>query len=140
MARGTIDDLQKSVEAYDRCWVEGRTDDLRQFLHPNVVFTGPQFERLASGVDACVKTYEGFLAQAKVHDFAASQHVIDVAGDCAVVTYRWTIDYEFEGASSQGLRPGPAGLGASRRPLVDHVAIAAARCRATRGLIALRPA
>lgn len=97
MARGTIDDLQKSVEAYDRCWVEGRTDDLRQFLHPNVVFTGPQFERLASGVDACVKTYEGFLAQAKVHDFAASRHVIDVAGDCAVVTYRWTIDYEFEG-------------------------------------------
>src|SRR6476660_9716315 len=76
VARATIDDLQKSAEAYDRCWVEGRTDDLRQFLHPKVVFAGPQFERLASGVDACVKTYEGFLAQAKVHAFAPSQYVI----------------------------------------------------------------
>jgi Domain of unknown function (DUF4440) len=95
--RTKLGDLQKSVEAFDRCWVEGRPDDLRQFLHAKVVFAGPQFERLASGVDACVKSYESFLAQAKVHGFSPSEYLIDVAGDSAVVTYRWTIDYEYQG-------------------------------------------
>jgi hypothetical protein len=92
--------LQERVEAYDRCWVEGRPEDLRTFLHPRVVFTGPRFERLAEGIDACVRSYVGFLAQATVHAFDASAYVVDVAENAAVVTYRWTIDYEMSGKRS----------------------------------------
>jgi ketosteroid isomerase-like protein len=98
MSPANAKDVQAAVEAYDRCWVEGRPEDLRQYLHANVVFAGPHFERLASGVDACVQSYHQFLSQARIHGFAGSDYVIDLAGDCAVVTYRWTIDYEFAGA------------------------------------------
>jgi hypothetical protein len=87
-------ELREQVESYDRCWLEGRPEDLRRFLHPDAVFTGPNFERLAEGVDACVQSYVAFLAEAKVHDFKASDYVIDVADDSAIMTYRWTIDYQ----------------------------------------------
>jgi hypothetical protein len=101
MPSATAGDVQKAAEAYDHCWLEGRPEDLRQFLHANVVFAGPQFERLASGVDACVRTYHDFLTQAKIHGFTPSDYIIDLAGDSAVMTYRWTIDYEIGGARHQ---------------------------------------
>ena len=98
MPRANTGDVLKAVQAFDRCWVEGRPEDIRQFLHAQVVFAGPHFQRLASGVDACVRSYHDFLAQAKVHDFLPYEYVVDLAGDSAVMTYRWTIDYEFGGA------------------------------------------
>lgn len=91
-------ELVERVEAYDRCWLEGRTADLRQFLHPHVVFTGPRFERLARGLDACVQSYVSFLSAARIHDFTASDYEVDAAGASAVMTYRWQIDYEMSGA------------------------------------------
>jgi hypothetical protein len=100
MSKSASQDLSEQVKAYDRCWVEGRPADLRPFLHPDVVFTGPKFERLLRGADACVQSYVDFLSQAKVHGFTASDYVIDVIATTAVMTYRWTIDYEFGGARS----------------------------------------
>ena len=94
MSSETARELRQPIEAYDRCWLEGRPQDLRQFLHPDVVFTGPQFQRLAVGIDACVKSYEDFIAQAKVHAFKTSDYVIDVAEQAAVITYCWMVDYE----------------------------------------------
>lgn len=90
-------ELLESAAAFDRCWVEGRTPDLRRFLHPDVVFTGPGFQRLARGADACVQSYESFVSAARIHDFTAADYVVDTAGDSAVMTYRWTIDYEMGG-------------------------------------------
>jgi ketosteroid isomerase-like protein len=86
--------LRQVVEAWNRCWLEGRLQDLRAFLHPDVVFTGPRFEPLARGADACAQSYSDFLARAIVHDFSAADYAVDVADHVAVVTYRWTIDYE----------------------------------------------
>lgn len=87
-------EIQRFIESFDRCWVEGRTGDLREFLHPDVVFTGPNFQRLAAGADACIKSYEDFLAYAKVHTFESRDFAIHITGTTAVVTYAWTIDYE----------------------------------------------
>lgn len=92
--------LRERVEAYDRCWLDGRPEDLRTFLHPRVVFTGPRFERLVEGIDGCVGSYVGFLSQATVHALNASDYTIDVAENSAVVTYRWSIDYEMNGKRS----------------------------------------
>jgi hypothetical protein len=100
MTEGALQELTERVQAYDRCWVEGRPRDIAPFLHPHVVFTGPRFERLLRGADACVQSYVDFLAQAKVHGFSASDYAVDVIENTAVMTYRWTIDYEFSGARS----------------------------------------
>jgi ketosteroid isomerase-like protein len=100
MSREPADDLVERAEEYDRCWLEGRPEDLRQFLHPDVVFAGPQFQRLAHGIDACVRSYVDFLSAARIHDCTASDRVVDLAGDSAVMTYRWTIDYEISGSRS----------------------------------------
>jgi ketosteroid isomerase-like protein len=97
MSKEPAGDLLERAEAYDRCWLEGRPGDLRLFLHPDVVFTGPQLQRLAHGIDACVQSYVEFLSAARIHDFTASDRVVDLAGESAVMTYRWTIDYEMEG-------------------------------------------
>ena len=100
MPRSAVQELSERIQAYDRCWVEGRPADARAFLHPDAVFTGPNFERLVRGADACVQSYVNFLSQAKVHGFTASDYVIDVIETTAVMTYRWTIDYEFDGERS----------------------------------------
>jgi hypothetical protein len=100
MAKSASAELSEQIRAYDLCWVEGRPGDVRAFLHPDVVFTGPNFERLVRGADACAQSYVGFLSQAKVHGFTASDYVIDVIEGTAVMTYRWTIDYELNGARS----------------------------------------
>jgi hypothetical protein len=100
MPKCASQELSEQVQAFDRCWVEGRPADVRAFLHPDVVFTGPKFERLLRGADACVKSYVDFLSQAKVHGFTGSDYVVDVIEPTAVMTYRWTIDYEFSGARS----------------------------------------
>jgi hypothetical protein len=93
-------ELRARAEAYDRCWVEGRLDDLRTFLDPDVVFTGPDFQRLAKGIDACVESYARFITAARIHDFKTSEYVVDITGTSAVMTYRWSIDYEWEGKRS----------------------------------------
>lgn len=100
MPKNAVQELSERIQAYDRCWVEGRPADARTFLHPDAVFTGPNFERLVRGADACVQSYVNFLSQAKVHGFTASDYVIDVIEATAVMTYRWTIDYEFNGERS----------------------------------------
>jgi ketosteroid isomerase-like protein len=101
MGRDVTRELREQVEAYDRCWVGGRPEEIRRFLHPDAVFTGPDFERVARGADACVQSYIGFLGAAKVHDFSTSDYVVDPAGESAVMTYRWTIDYEMGGTRSR---------------------------------------
>lgn len=95
------EELIQRADAFDRCWAEGRLNDLRRFLHADVVFTGPQFQRLAKGAEACVQSYVRFLAQAQVHEFTLSDYLVDIAGDAAVMTYRWTIDYEISGQRSR---------------------------------------
>ena len=101
MLTDTKRELREQIERYDRCWVARRPEDLRRFLHPDVVFTGPDFERLAEGVDAAVQSYTDFVSQATVHEFTTSDYVIDVIDDAAVMTYTWTIDYEMNGTRSR---------------------------------------
>jgi hypothetical protein len=91
------DELVQRAAAYDGSWVDGRPEDLRQYLHPDVVFAGPQLQRLVKGIEACVQSYVKFLSEARVHEFKPSDYLVDIIGGTAVMSYRWTIDYEFGG-------------------------------------------
>ena len=94
MSQESSAELQRLIEALDQCWLQGRPQEARRYFHPDVVFAGPQFQRLACGIEACIKGYEDFLAIARIHAFQATDYVADVADQAAVVTYRWTIDYQ----------------------------------------------
>lgn len=71
--------------------------ELGEFLHPDVTFVGPQLEVLAEGRDACLRSYDEFLAQAEVHDFEEQPAALRVVGSTAVATYEWSIAYSIAG-------------------------------------------
>ena len=90
-------ELLERVAAYDRCWTEQRPEDIRRFLHPDVVFCGRHCQRFTRGIDASVRSYLDFLASARIHSFRPSDYVTDLVGRTAIMTYRWKIDYETAG-------------------------------------------
>lgn len=84
------------VRRINAAWVHGRTDDLRDLLHPSMIIVRPGGEP-AHGREACIASYRDFTVRAKVLRFEESTPAVDVFGDTAVVTYAFEIFYELAG-------------------------------------------
>ena len=78
-------------------WLAGDFRALHRYFHDDMVIRGPQFQELCRGKDACVKSYEEFLAQATVKDYRHDVPTIDLFGSSAVVTFQWEMRYELSG-------------------------------------------
>jgi len=86
-------ELVSFVERMDRCWMEGRFSDLEGFLAPDVVFVAPGGAARSEGLAVAIESYRQFMSHAKVHRFEASDHVVTLRGDTAVVEYQWQMDW-----------------------------------------------
>jgi len=87
------------AEGLDRCWMEGRVDDLEAFLARDVVFVAPGGKLRSEGLAAAIESYRQFTSQAQVNRFQTSEHVVTVRGNTAIVEYRWEISWIAAGAS-----------------------------------------
>jgi ketosteroid isomerase-like protein len=81
------------VESLDRCWIEGRPQDLDGFLAEDVVFVAPGGKVRAEGIAPAIESYRQFLSHAKVSSFETYGHQVTRRGDTAIVEYEWKMTW-----------------------------------------------
>jgi ketosteroid isomerase-like protein len=87
------EEIRSLLGRINEAWLGGHAERLNEWFHEDVVVKGPDFKEMARGREACVRSYADFIRLAKVGDFRASEPVIDLIGDLAVVISPWEIDY-----------------------------------------------
>ena len=80
-------------------WRQGRYDELNTYFHPDVVVVPPGFSDSVVGRESCVQSYKDFTAAATIHEFVASEPVVEIWGETTVATCGFTIAYEMSGQS-----------------------------------------
>ena len=74
--------------------VDGRVEDLAEWVHPEIVMVFPGFSGRIQGQEAFLAEFHDFCQNATIHEFAEPDLQVDVAGDTAVVTFRYEMLYE----------------------------------------------
>lgn len=96
---GHREQIRRVLERINDAWLEGRSEELGEYLHPDIAIVSPDLRRLGEGSEACVKSYHDFASRATVNGFTMSDPVIDLWRDTAVAVYSFDIDYEMSGRS-----------------------------------------
>src|SRR5690242_21807773 len=78
-------------------WLEGQVEDLAPIMHPDIVMVIPGFTQRIQGREQFLAGFRDFCQNAKIHEFREYDHQIDLAGDTAVVTFRYDMVYERSG-------------------------------------------
>jgi len=86
-----------AMHSINQAWLTGRLDDLAALLHADIVMAFPGFAGRAAGREAFLAGFRDFRQNARVQEFNESEQQADVAGDTAVVTYRYQMLYERAG-------------------------------------------
>jgi ketosteroid isomerase-like protein len=81
------------VESLDRCWLQGRLQDLNAFLAGDVVFVAPGGTHRIAGLAQVIESYRQFTSHAQVKHFQTSDYFVTWRGDTAVVEYVWQITW-----------------------------------------------
>lgn len=90
------------IRADNRAWTAGLSAEGPEAMYAeNAVLIPPGFGARVEGCEAIRQSYAHFLEIAKVLAFDESEEHVDVHGDSAVATYRFTIQYELNGQGHQ---------------------------------------
>ncbi len=85
------------VEAMDRCWMEGRFEELSAFLAEDTVLVAPGGQVRIEGLGPAVESYREFMSHSHVQRYATADHAVTVRGDTAVIEYRWEMAWSGDG-------------------------------------------
>ncbi len=95
MASGAERNDRKQIRSLltriNEAWLKGYTEGLNECFHNDVVVKGPDFQEMARGREACVRSYGDFVRLATAREFKASEPVIDLFGNIAVTSCPWEI-------------------------------------------------
>ncbi len=86
-------DLVAQIKAMDRCWMDGRFDDLKDHLAEDVVLVAPDGAGRLTGLANAIKSYRQFMSAATVERYKTSDHLVTLRGDTAVAEYAWDMAY-----------------------------------------------
>ena len=81
------------VESLDRCWLQGRFEDLTGFLAGDVVFVAPGGKPRVEGRKQAIESYRQFMSRAQISRFQTSDYVVTRRGDAAIVEYAWQMTW-----------------------------------------------
>ena len=87
------DHIQLLVKKINEAWVQGRPNDLNQYFHPDMVIVGPNLQPFCTGIEACVRSYQKLVTQARIQEYRESSAIVEVWASTAVATYFWEIAY-----------------------------------------------
>jgi hypothetical protein len=91
-------DLAAFARALDQCWLEGRLDDLAQYMAPEVVMVAPGGQHRMVGLASAVESYREFVGRSRVFRFDSSNYVVTEHAGAAVVDYAWEMEWDSGGA------------------------------------------
>ncbi len=80
------------IRESNRAWLSGATHELGSLFDERAVMVTPDLARV-EGRDAIVRSYEDYAHHARTHAFEELEHCVDVLGDVAMVTYRFSVRY-----------------------------------------------
>ncbi len=89
----TDDEFISFVERLDRCWMQGRLQDLDAFMAEDVVFVSPDGKRRCESIAQAIESYRQFTSHARIERFQTSDHVVTQRGDTAIVEYAWQMTW-----------------------------------------------
>jgi hypothetical protein len=88
------EDVTKVMLQINQLWLRGRVDEMASVVHPEIVMVFPGFGGRQQGRDAFLSGFHDFLRTATIHEFREEDLEADVAGETAVVTFRYDMVYE----------------------------------------------
>ena len=92
------DEFISFVERLDGCWMQGRWQDLDQFLDEDVVFVAPGGKSRGEGIAQAIDGYRQFTSHARIDRFQTNDYVVTQRGDTAIVEYTWQMTWVSGGA------------------------------------------
>jgi hypothetical protein len=93
--------IRQLLKRINQAWVKGRLEELNECFDEEMVIVGPDFQTLGRGREACVRSYQEFIAAAVVHEYNEREPTIDVWANTAIAAYGWEIAYELNGQLSR---------------------------------------
>ena len=90
-------DAAAAMRQINHTWLHGQVEDLASMLHPEVVMAFPDFTGSQQGREDFLAGFRDFRQNATIHEFREHDYHVDVAGDTAVVTFRYEMLYELSG-------------------------------------------
>jgi hypothetical protein len=96
----TKEEVWQTVQAMNRLWaVEGKTEELKEYFHEDMVAITPTDRERREGRDACIAGWKAFVDAAKIHYIKEIDPKIQLYGDgnFAVVTYYYDMSVEMGG-------------------------------------------
>ena len=106
------------IRRSNRAWLAGAAHEVASLFDEQAVVIAPGLKDRLLGREAIVRSYEEYVHHARTHAFEELEHFIDVFGDTAVATYRFTVRYTLNGEEEERdetgqetlvLRHGPGG-------------------------------
>ena len=91
------EDAAAIMRRINRVWLDGQVEDLTPMVHPEIVMALPGFTGRIQGREEFLAGFRDFCQNARIHEFRDHNQQVDVAGDTAVVTFRYDMIYERSG-------------------------------------------
>ena len=86
-----------TMRRINRAWLEGDVEALAPMVHPEIIMALPGFTGRMQGREKFLDGFRDFCQNATIHEFRDRDHQIDVAGNTAIVTFRYDMVYERSG-------------------------------------------
>ena len=93
------DNVTKALGAINQTWIEGRPEDMRALIHPEMTMVFAGFAGRISGGGAFIGGFLDFCQNARIIAYHESDHQVDVIAETAVASFGFEMTYEREGAS-----------------------------------------
>lgn len=90
-----------AMRRINRVWLDGRVDDLAPLVHLEIIMAFPGFTGRMEGREEFLAGFRDFCQNARIHEFREQDYEVDIAGDTAVITFRYEMIYERSGERYQ---------------------------------------
>ena len=91
------EDAAKAMRQINRAWLDGQVPDLAPLVHSEIVMVFPDFTGRIQGREEFLAGFRDFLQNSTIQEFREHDHQVDVAGDTAVITFRYDMVYQRSG-------------------------------------------
>jgi uncharacterized protein (TIGR02246 family) len=86
-----------AMRQINQAWLKGRVEDLAPLVHSDIVMVLPDFAGKIQGREHFLAGFRDFCQSATIQEYQEHDQQVDVAGDTAVVTFRYEMVYERSG-------------------------------------------
>src|SRR5437762_1575663 len=99
----TEQEIWQAIVQANEAWMSGNPAGVADLFHEDVVLAVPGSADRLHGRAAMVRSFEEYVRQVDTLDFRVLDHQVDVVGDVAVASYRFSVRYEVNGTVHEEL-------------------------------------